>query len=790
MSAAHSSGASRHGAARQGNTVTEQSAPARVGGVEVRSIDYGPLNERHGKLSDLGPLWFMSNAQIATLAVGLVSITGGGNVLWSLIAIVSGTLIGTFFMAFHSAQGPQLGLPQMIQSRPQFGYVGALLVWLFAYLQYAGFNIFNTVLASQALNTTIHGGQTFWIVVVTVVALVVALVGYDFIHGFERYLTYGFLLIFGVFTVGALVTLHFPAGAFSLSGFSWTPFLAQFGVVAGYQISWAIYVSDYSRYLPPDVTVRKTFYWTYWGSALGAIWLMCLGTLLAGAVSAGGSFDTIAAIKTVGNGIFPGFGAIVLIFASLGLISVTALNMCGGSLPLISAIDSVRKVRPTLSVRIVTITFTAVLSLLGALAASENFLANFENFLLLVLYLFIPWTAVNLVDYFIVRRGHYAIAEIFNPHGMYGRWGWRGIVSYLVGFLAMVPFFSTGLYTGPVADALGGADLSIFIGLPVAGVLYWALARSIDVESETRIAMAEAAELEEEPRRHEAIAPTGPRHRDATPARPLRDRPPRRATAQRRGLLPRPGRALAAADRGRRRRPGCGRRAARRAGPRRGRRGRPRAGGGESGRAAGGPARSGEGPGGRRGDDHHPRLAAARRRSARRAGRPGAGAAAGRRRHRRRQDEPARERVRGLHRQPGLRADAQPLGPGMVARRIERRLRRRTVGRHGADRDRHGRRWVGADPSGVLRARGAQAVERHRGPLPGAVVDRPVDGRADGPLRPRRRPAARRDQGASPGGHQRPAAVETRTAAGPHPAAGRPPHGRLGPAGPGVAPCV
>jgi nucleobase:cation symporter-1, NCS1 family len=309
--------------------------------------------------------------------------------------------------------------------------------------------------------------------------------------------------------VGALVTLDFPSGAFDLGGFSWTPFLAQFGVVAGYQISWAIYVSDYSRYLPPDVTVRKTFYWTYWGSALGAIWLMCLGTLLAGSVSASSSFDTIAAIKTVGNGIFPGFGSIVLVFASLGLISVTALNMYGGSLTLISAIDSIRKVRPTLTVRVVTIAFTAILSLVGALAASQNFLANFENFLLLVLYLFIPWTAVNLIDYFVVRSGHYAIAEIFDPHGIYGRWGWRGIVSYLVGFAAMVPFFSTGLYTGPIAEALGGADLSLFIGLPVAGGLYWLLARTIDVESETRIAMAEAAELEEEARRHEAIAPRG-----------------------------------------------------------------------------------------------------------------------------------------------------------------------------------------------------------------------------------------------------------------------------------------
>jgi NCS1 family nucleobase:cation symporter-1 len=164
----------------QGSTTAVANARSdnpKVGGVEVRSIDYVPLDERHGKLSDLGPLWFMSNAQIATLAVGLISITSGGNLIWSLIAIISGTLIGTFFMAFHSAQGPQLGLPQMIQSRPQFGYIGALLVWLFAYLQYAGFNIFNTVLGAQALDTTIHGGTQLWIVIVTAVAFVIALVG-------------------------------------------------------------------------------------------------------------------------------------------------------------------------------------------------------------------------------------------------------------------------------------------------------------------------------------------------------------------------------------------------------------------------------------------------------------------------------------------------------------------------------------------------------------------------------------------------------------------------------------
>ncbi|MEU2336700.1 cytosine permease [Streptomyces sp. NPDC006654] len=477
------------------------SAEPRVSGLEVRSIDYVPLDERHGKLWHLGPLWFMSNAQIATLAVGLISITEGGNLIWSLLAIVAGTLIGTFFMAFHSAQGPQLGLPQMIQSRPQFGYVGALLVWLFAYVQYAGFNVFNTILAGESLHATLHGGVKLWVVVVTAIGLVVALVGYDIIHKAEQFLTYTFLVIFGIFTVGVLVTLHYPAGSFDLGAFRATPFLAQFGVVAGYQISWAIYVSDYSRYLPPDVTVRKTFYWTYFGSALGGIWLMVLGTLLA--AWAGDSFDTIRSINAAGDKIFDGFGAVVLLFAALGLISVTALNMYGGSLTLISALDSFRRVRPTLGVRLATLIVTAVLSLIGALAATANFLTNFNNFLLLVLYLFIPWTAVNLMDYYVVRRGHYAIAEIFKPDGIYGRWGWQGIISYLVGFAVMIPFFSVGtLYVGPAAKALDGADISLFIGLPVSAVLYWTLTRSIDVEEETRIAEAEAAALEQAAHEH------------------------------------------------------------------------------------------------------------------------------------------------------------------------------------------------------------------------------------------------------------------------------------------------
>ncbi|MEP6815506.1 MAG: hypothetical protein ABI873_08155, partial [Marmoricola sp.] len=87
--------------------------------------------------------------------------------------------------------------------------------------------------------------------------------------------------------------------------------------------------------------------------------------------------------------------------------------------------------------------------------------------------------------------------------GIYGRWGWRGIISYLVGFIAMIPFFSTGLFSGWVANAAKGADFSLFVGLPVSGILYYVLSRNIDVAAETALATEQADELEREAMQHQ-----------------------------------------------------------------------------------------------------------------------------------------------------------------------------------------------------------------------------------------------------------------------------------------------
>jgi purine-cytosine permease-like protein len=150
------------------------------------------------------------------------------------------------------------------------------------------------------------------------------------------------------------------------------------------------------------------------------------------------------------------------------------------------------KIRPTRALRVGTIIAMGVIVWsIAQFVGEENFNNFYANVLIFLAYIFTPWTAINLVDFFFVRRGVYVISEIFNPDGLYGRWGWRGLTAYVVGLGAMVPFFVTSPFTGPLAKQLSSVDYSMFVGLPVAGLLYLALSRSLDLHAEMQAARAE-----------------------------------------------------------------------------------------------------------------------------------------------------------------------------------------------------------------------------------------------------------------------------------------------------------
>jgi len=222
---------------------------------------------------------------------------------------------------------------------------------------------------------------------------------------------------------------------------------------------------------------------------------MGLGSVLSSRTSV---LDPITALRELGDHLFPGFGTIVVLISTVALISIMGINAYAAILTSVSGIDAFKRVPASRNTRIIGLSVIGLIIVTIALLVPKNYLGSFNNTILLMLYFLIPWTAVNLVDFYWVRHGKYAITEIFNPKGIYGRWSWRGLVAYFAGFFAMIPFISlTGVFTGPIAAALGGADLSFAIALIVAGTVYYLLARrGIDHEAEAKARHASQMSLE------------------------------------------------------------------------------------------------------------------------------------------------------------------------------------------------------------------------------------------------------------------------------------------------------
>ncbi|MFO3673325.1 purine-cytosine permease family protein [Pseudomonas protegens] len=471
--------------------VTEKAQPPGLK-IETRSIDYVPRNERHGKVWHQGPFWFTGNFVLTTMVTGFTGAALGLALQYAILAIVIGVCLGTFCMAFHANQGPRMGLPQMIQSRAQFGLRGAIVPFTAVVFVYIGFNVFNVILATDAINIVMPGARAPWYTLMIAVAVLIAVIGHDLLHTVQRWLTYVMISVFAVLTVSALLTLQADS-ALADPQFSWSAFLIQLSAAAGYQISYSVYVSDYSRYLPHQTPSRQVIFWTYLGAAGSALWLMSLGAFLASALP---SPDAIASVREVGNRVIPGFGTFTVLIAVPALVGIMAVNCYGAMLTGISAIDGFKSIKPNLKSRVCGIVLVAVVIFLIAMNIPESYLGSFNTFVLLMLYFLVPWTAVNLADFYLVRKGRYAISDIFNHTGIYGRWSSAGLLAYFLGLLAMVPFMSLSFFQGPLSQALGGADIAFVVGLAVAALVYWALTRNLDLDAERLAIQASEQQLE------------------------------------------------------------------------------------------------------------------------------------------------------------------------------------------------------------------------------------------------------------------------------------------------------
>ena len=464
-----------------------------VGNIETRSIDYVPTSERHGRVWHQALFWFTGNFNFFTIAIGFVGPSLGLAVAPTIVASVLGMLFGTLFMALHASQGPDLGLPQLIQSRAQFGFRGVLVPLAASLFTFLTFNVVDTLLVAQGL-TALTGLSPFATgLAISALAVLLAIFGHDWLHRVFQILFWVSLPIYTLICA-SLLTGGIEMSDTKVVGFSWLAFASQFAVTASYNITFAPYVSDYTRYLPRKTSRGALIASVYLGASLSSIWLIALGAWLAVHM---GAVDGMAALKAAGDQVVPVGGTVAVAVSVCALAAAMSLNAYSGMLTLLTTVDVFRPVRRSRSSRLTAILCLAVVWLGVSATLDEGAVGALYVGLTLMLYVLAPWSAINLVDYFIFRRRLYAVLELQKADGLYGLWNASGLVSYVAGLAVGIPFFSLpGYFIGPAAAAMGGADIAWLPELVTAAGLYLALNRRKNFEGEWQLAKSEEASLE------------------------------------------------------------------------------------------------------------------------------------------------------------------------------------------------------------------------------------------------------------------------------------------------------
>lgn len=449
--------------------------------VENRHIEYIPATARHGKPWHQFWFWAGANFNVFNVVLGGITVAIGLTFWWALAAITVGTLIGALLIALHASQGPKLGVPQTIQSRGQFGFYGA--AWLFPAVLALniGFIAAELVIQAEAM-TGVTSALTMpeWIIVLALPSAVIGIFGYRWIHRVMQ----ATAVIVGVtivvmFAQGLQHAL--PASETTLARPSAGLFAAGVALLVIDMLSFGPFTADYSRYLPAKTNGWHLFWANYAGNIMSTVASCAVGAYLAALLP---KLTPVGAVGQIS-------GKWALIIMTFSLLNANTFNAYTGSFQVLALGSMWRRLKAE-SVLVRVIPFLAVLAAGTVIACYgyQQFVNNLSNFLDDLLILLIPWSAVNLTDYFLVRHGDYDVTSFFTADGIYGKFAWRGLLAYLVGLGAELPFVSQPDYTGIWVKALGGADISWLVGWVVAAGVYLVLASRTPQASRGRLAAA------------------------------------------------------------------------------------------------------------------------------------------------------------------------------------------------------------------------------------------------------------------------------------------------------------
>lgn len=452
-------------------------ATNRAGQIETHGTDFVPESERRGSPRALFAVWAGSNITYLYFVLGGLLILLGLNVWQAVLVVLAGNLawIGVGYL---SVSGPASGSPSEVITRAFFGVNGNRVVqlvigWLVGVL-YEAINLAVGALAGFALVEQFLGESPVLlkvtiVVLLAVVTFTISVLGHATILKLSPWFSWtllGALAVLAFFVISRTDFAYVPEAGVLSGAPLWVVAAGGFAIIASAPLSWQV-GADYSRYLPAYTSPRATALWTAFGGFIPSTGIAILG------VFAGTVIDMSTPEVSMAEILPPWFYSIFLLVIIVGSISNNALTAYSTGLALLATGVPWK--------RSVTVIFDAVVAVGVTLYALlvVNFLDALSGLLEVSLAFLAPAMAIYAVDTFIRRNRYDGLALQETGRGSKywyaGGFNFGGLVALIVGGLGTFLCLSTTFYTGPVTQALGGMNISVFVGAVLGGGIYAAV---------------------------------------------------------------------------------------------------------------------------------------------------------------------------------------------------------------------------------------------------------------------------------------------------------------------------
>ncbi len=354
------------------------------------------MNEKRTSVFSNGLIWFGAGVSLAEILTGTYFAPLGFSK--AMAAILLGHLIGGLMMFAAGMIGAKERKSAMETVKMSFGEKGSLLFAVLNVLQLVGWTAIMIYDGALAADGILHTGIWVWALIIGVLIVVWIFVGLTNLGKLNTIaMTALFILSLILFKV-----IFFGAGsAAPIVDDGSLTFGAAVELAVAMPLSWLPLISDYTREAEKPFAATLASVVIY---SLVSIFMYMIGM---GAAIFTGEYDITQIMLKTGLGVA---GLLIIIFST---VTTTFLDAYSAGVSSVSISAGLKEKWAAI-----------VVTVIGTIAAIVYPMDNITDFLYLIGSVFAPMIAVQITDYFILKKADSAKIAF----------QWRNLVVWLVGF--------------------------------------------------------------------------------------------------------------------------------------------------------------------------------------------------------------------------------------------------------------------------------------------------------------------------------------------------------------------